>query len=190
MDNPEFLINKLKLDLGVRSNGKRVEDAKLPNWARSPEDFLKKHREALESEYVSSHLHLWIDLIFGHKQRSIEDLNLFHPVTYEGSIDFERMEDPVERIAFEVQITEFGQTPRQLFRQGHPQKFSKNPLSKTLIATHEYLTAKNQMQEESKGVDGSLKKLSLDQKPSVGTGHSEAADDGFSIFKDISKLKR
>ena len=67
MDNPEFLINKLKLDLGVRSNGKRVEDAKLPNWARSPEDFLKKHREALESEYVSSHLHLWIDLIFGHK---------------------------------------------------------------------------------------------------------------------------
>ena len=102
MENPEFLLNKLKLDLGVRSNGKRVDDAKLPNWAKSPEDFLKKHREALESEYVSNHLHLWIDLIFGHKQRSIEDFNLFHPVTYEGSIDFERMEDPVERIAFEV----------------------------------------------------------------------------------------
>lgn len=27
MDNPEFLLNKLKLDLGVRSNGKRVDDA-------------------------------------------------------------------------------------------------------------------------------------------------------------------
>lgn len=43
MDNPDFMVNKLKLDLGVRSNGKRVEDAKLPNWATSAEDFLRKH---------------------------------------------------------------------------------------------------------------------------------------------------
>lgn len=34
----------MKLDLGMRSNGKRVDDAKLPKWATSPEDFLKKHR--------------------------------------------------------------------------------------------------------------------------------------------------
>jgi hypothetical protein len=51
----------------VRANGKRVDDAKLPKWAASPEDFLKKHREALESDYVSNNLHLWIDLIFGVK---------------------------------------------------------------------------------------------------------------------------
>jgi factor associated with neutral sphingomyelinase activation len=51
----------------VRANGKRVDDATLPKWASSPEDFLKKNRAALESEYVSNHLHLWIDLIFGHK---------------------------------------------------------------------------------------------------------------------------
>ena len=112
LDNPEFLLNKQKLDLGVRANGKRVDDATLPKWASSPEDFLKKNRAALESEYVSNHLHLWIDLIFGHKQRSLEDFNLFHPLTYEGSIDFQKLEDPVERNAFEVQITEFGQTPR------------------------------------------------------------------------------
>lgn len=43
MDNPAFLINSLKLDLGVRSNNKRVDDAKLPKWANSPEDFLRKH---------------------------------------------------------------------------------------------------------------------------------------------------
>jgi hypothetical protein len=67
----------LKLDLGVRSNGKRVEEAKLPNWAyllntklnlaSSPSDFLRKHQEALESEYVSNNLHKWIDMIFGSK---------------------------------------------------------------------------------------------------------------------------
>ena len=67
MENPEFLLNQLKLDLGVRANGKRVDDAKLPNWATSPEDFLRKHRAALESDFVSNNLHLWIDLIFGSK---------------------------------------------------------------------------------------------------------------------------
>lgn len=40
LDSPDFLINDQKLDLGTRSNGKRVEDVSLPKWARSPEDFL------------------------------------------------------------------------------------------------------------------------------------------------------
>ena len=44
MDDPSFLINEMKLDLGIRSNGKRVDDVKLPNWATSPIDFLKKHQ--------------------------------------------------------------------------------------------------------------------------------------------------
>lgn len=120
----------------MRSNGKRVDDAKLPKWASSAEDFLKKQRQALESDYVSNNLHLWIDLIFGCKQRSIDDFNVFHPLTYEGSVDFEKMKDPIQRLAFEVQITEFGQTPRQLFRKPHPQKYSK-VIPKTLCATEE-----------------------------------------------------
>lgn len=44
----------------------------LPPWASSPAAFVQKNREALESEYVSAHLHEWINLIFGYKQQGDE----------------------------------------------------------------------------------------------------------------------
>jgi len=44
MDDSSFLDNSLALDLGVRANGKRVEHVKLPTWAESSRDFLKKNR--------------------------------------------------------------------------------------------------------------------------------------------------
>jgi len=41
-ENTEFLTNKMKLDLGTRANGKRVDTVKLPNWAKTPEEYLRK----------------------------------------------------------------------------------------------------------------------------------------------------
>ena len=70
MDDTSFLKNYQNLDLGVRQNKKKVNDVKMPLWAKEdPELYLKINKSALESDYVSEHLHEWIDLIFGCKQR-------------------------------------------------------------------------------------------------------------------------
>lgn len=56
------------------------------SWATDAADFARKHRAALESEFVSNKLHMWIDLIWGCKQRgrAAEDAsNLFYYLTYE-----------------------------------------------------------------------------------------------------------
>jgi factor associated with neutral sphingomyelinase activation len=44
---------------------------------------------------------------------------VFHPLTYEG-FDIDSVTDPLQRRAMELQINEFGQTPKQLFKIPHP----------------------------------------------------------------------
>ena len=42
-----------------------MEDITLPAWCSAPAEFIRWHRAMLESDYVSNHLHLWINLNFG-----------------------------------------------------------------------------------------------------------------------------
>jgi WD repeat-containing protein 81 len=48
-----------------KSLHKEMQDITLPSWCENTSDFINYHRHLLESEYVSKHLHLWIDLNFG-----------------------------------------------------------------------------------------------------------------------------
>ncbi len=47
-------------------------------------------------------------------------------MTYEGMVDLEKIEDPVEKKAIRVQINEFGQTPKQLFKIPHPPRMARS----------------------------------------------------------------
>ncbi|GMH19785.1 hypothetical protein Nepgr_021626 [Nepenthes gracilis] len=44
-----------------------MSDLAVPSWAGSPEEFIKLHRSALESQHVSREIHHWIDITFGFK---------------------------------------------------------------------------------------------------------------------------
>ena len=123
--NPEFLRNANELPLGTMQNGHTLGDVGLPPWAKgSPEEFIRLHRAALESDYVSANLHHWINLIFGYKQRgppAVDALNVFYYLTYEGAVDLDKLE-PAMREAYQSQIMFFGQTPAQLLTRPHPKR--------------------------------------------------------------------
>ncbi|KAI9451783.1 beach-domain-containing protein [Russula earlei] len=144
---PEFLENSANLDFGVQQNtGQRIHHVVLPPWAkRDPMLFIILNRRALESDYVSENLPAWIDLIWGCKQRDPTFLNVFHPLSYEGTIgglsackamrcltlekDLDSITDELEREATVGIIHNFGQTPRKLFGVPHPQRFMDGPSS-------------------------------------------------------------
>lgn len=152
---PDFLANANALALGATQRGEALGDVALPPWAGgSPEAFVRLHRAALESEYVSAHLHHWVDLVFGFRQRpphltaggkgskagkgggggdggqaAVEACNVFFHLTYHGALDLEALKrnDPLLYESTLKQIQDFGQTPLQLFAAPHP---SRTPLHK------------------------------------------------------------
>ncbi|KAJ0067163.1 hypothetical protein NL108_012881, partial [Boleophthalmus pectinirostris] len=96
---PDFLINSNHINLG----------------------YLLLCPQALESDYVSSHLHLWIDLIFGYKQQgpaAEESLNLFHPYFY-AQRERADSKDPLIKNLKLGYVSNFGQVPKQLFTRPH-----------------------------------------------------------------------
>ncbi|KAJ7394970.1 hypothetical protein BTVI_159275 [Pitangus sulphuratus] len=136
---PEFLLNSNNFDLGCKQNGTKLGDVILPPWAKGdPREFIRVHREALECDFVSAHLHEWIDLIFGYKQQgpaAVEAVNVFHHLFYEGQVDIYNINDPLKETATIGFINNFGQIPKQLFKKPHPPKRVRSRLNGEAVGT-------------------------------------------------------
>ncbi|KAH7476168.1 Neurobeachin-like protein 1 [Phytophthora ramorum] len=99
-------------------------EVSLPPWAASPYDFVRLHRLALESDFVSSNLHHWIDLIFGYKQTgssAVDALNSYHIACYPERLDLSTSSDGVR-----AKLVQRGTVPVQLFRKPHPVRMTQD----------------------------------------------------------------
>ncbi|ETW02525.1 hypothetical protein, variant 7 [Aphanomyces invadans] len=142
---PDFLVNSSSDPLGTKQNGEVVHHVELPPWANdSPEEFIRLHRLALESEYVSLNLHHWVDLIFGYKQRpplfggtshAVTACNVYFHLTYDGAVDLEKLKrtDPHLYETTLRQIDCFGQTPPQLLFRPHPKRYLATDLIRPIF---------------------------------------------------------
>lgn len=134
---PEFLENPNRIALGTTSAQKELGPVGLPPWAKNAQDFIRQHRNALESEYVSAHLHNWIDLVFGYKQRpphmggsqeAVNACNIYFHLTYAGAVDLDDLRENDVPLYNQMvrQIDNYGQTPTQLFTRPHPERLPLN----------------------------------------------------------------
>jgi hypothetical protein len=80
--SPDESIPEFYTDSSVFSSihkSVHLSDLELPSFASTPSEFIKYHRNILESDEVSSKLHLWIDLTFGYcldGQAAISNMNV------------------------------------------------------------------------------------------------------------------
>ncbi|RHY34235.1 hypothetical protein DYB32_005451 [Aphanomyces invadans] len=126
---PEFYITAeclLSRELG---------DVALPPWANGSADtFIRLQRQALESDYVSMHLHTWIDLVFGAHQRgpgAVDHLNVFHPVCYPDALNLALLDLNTKK-----QLVERGTIPLQLFKAPHPRRLTLDEALEARFRTH------------------------------------------------------
>ncbi|EHB05069.1 Protein FAN [Heterocephalus glaber] len=119
--------------------------------------------------------------------------SIFHPLTYEGGVDLNSIEDPDEKVAMLTQILEFGQTPKQLFVTPHPQKITSKFKSMSQTSSYNASIAESpgeesfeDLTEESKTLAwNNITKLKLYEQYKI---HKEAVTgiavscDGSSVF--------
>lgn len=83
---PEMFRNHNLSNLGRSRSGHSVNEVELPAWAKNEHDFVRVHREMLESKVIQSKLRYWIDLMFGTRQMDETACNVFYCYAYENYV--------------------------------------------------------------------------------------------------------
>ncbi|KAG5504498.1 hypothetical protein JKF63_04950 [Porcisia hertigi] len=168
------------LPLGFHADGSPVATyIKLPPWAKSSDDFLRQHRNALESDIVSASIHLWIDLVFGVAQtgeRACAAANLFHPFCYPQPK--KQVSVPGLHLSSHEYAREFGNVPIQLFADAHPPRMESMhaPVSTTEAleacgCSREFAGQQRilRMMEELQFMDDAIAVVDSENRPEEGT---------------------
>ena len=84
-----FLDNGNGLDLGRTQSGEVIDAVRLPAWAKTPEEFIRVHRAALESDYVSRQVRMgwWVrERVRGARRRADKDARTGNTTYYGDSL--------------------------------------------------------------------------------------------------------
>lgn len=131
---PEGFLNLHNYNLGWKQSGPhvKVNDVEMPTWACHPAwpqmnayRYVYYNRRALEHSWVSARLHRWIDLIFGSKQMSKDDVNVYPALSYEANFALKLVECEAEglpKVTLLTEVAHYGQTPVQLFDRPHEKR--------------------------------------------------------------------
>lgn len=126
---PETFSNINNINFGKKQDNTVVCDVELPKcFKNNPFLFIIGLKTSLESDYTSSQIGQWIDLIFGFKQKGKDAeiaKNLFWKHTYEDEIDIETKKPYDEEYEVLIRKVEFGQTPSQIFVKPHLSRINK-----------------------------------------------------------------
>ncbi|KAG1741402.1 hypothetical protein EDD22DRAFT_1007146 [Suillus occidentalis] len=112
----------LDLDFGIKT----LVSLKLPENGFTMLNYLRGRKE---TRSCSSYL------IWGCKQQDVGSVNVFHPLSYEGAIDLDKITDDLERQATVGIIHNFRQAPKKLFTSPHPQRNLEGFLSLPVTIT-------------------------------------------------------
>ena len=125
---PEMFININDLDMGIKSNGVKVNNVDIP-CNNNPYEFTLLMRYILENDTISYKIHNWIDLIFGYKNKGKEaELanNVFTESSYQEDIDLKK----VKNIILFLRYAEFGLIPNQIMSKECEKKKKREEILK------------------------------------------------------------
>ena len=114
-----FLRLERKAGTPTRTDGEVIDSVLVPPWAGDHGgviESIRVFRECLECDYVSQRLHLWIDLVFGVRQKgslAVPVFNVPNPALDRNDLS----------LSFRLSVWEnVGQLSKQIFVAPHPQK--------------------------------------------------------------------